>query len=229
MLYTEEAVKANIRNREGKRVFFLGKGDTLTPGARDWLRSEKIEILSGEQAKIEVFRLLNGGFLSKKPEHMTNLHGDVLVEKNHPRIIFRGAMDSLEAEIMLCQLAVPTKRGQLGDILALAREILRCEVLEEPLPDRKLCGLTAEELRERSHFPQNFYGQPHFMPDAGDGEGILKLNRLRAKIRETELKAVAAFLTPDGTLAREDIPKALNRMSSMVYILMIEMKAESRL
>ena len=36
MLYTEEAVRANIRNREGKRVFYLGKGDTLTPGARDW-------------------------------------------------------------------------------------------------------------------------------------------------------------------------------------------------
>ena len=38
MLYTEEAVKANIRNREGRRVFYLGTGEQLTPGARDWLR-----------------------------------------------------------------------------------------------------------------------------------------------------------------------------------------------
>ena len=30
MLYNEEAVRANIRNRDGKRVFYLGKGDQLT-------------------------------------------------------------------------------------------------------------------------------------------------------------------------------------------------------
>ena len=61
MLYTQQQVKANIRNREGKRVFFLGKGDTLTPGAREWLQQERIEIRSAEQAKIETYRLLGGG------------------------------------------------------------------------------------------------------------------------------------------------------------------------
>ena len=53
MLYTEETVRANIRNRDGKRVFFLARGDTLTPGARDFLGQERIEILPGEQAKIQ--------------------------------------------------------------------------------------------------------------------------------------------------------------------------------
>ena len=37
MLYNEEAVRANIRNREGKRIFYLGKGDQLTSAARAWL------------------------------------------------------------------------------------------------------------------------------------------------------------------------------------------------
>ena len=37
MLYDLTAVKANIRNREGKRVFFLAKGDQLTSEARDHL------------------------------------------------------------------------------------------------------------------------------------------------------------------------------------------------
>ena len=226
MLYTEETVKANIRNREGKRVFYLGKGDTLTPGARDWLRKEKIEVLSAEQAKIREYRLLNGGFLGEKPEHMTHLHGNVLVEKTHPRIRFRGAVDALEAEILLCALVVPERKKELEEILALSREILRCEVLEEPLGEKVLCGLSAVELRERSHFPQKYYGQPHFMPDFEDGEKILRLNRLRTLVRETELVAVAAFLGPEGKLLREDIPKALNRMSSMVYILMIQMKKE---
>ena len=45
MLYTEESVRQNLRNREGKRVFYLAKGDTLTPGARDWLTRERIAIL----------------------------------------------------------------------------------------------------------------------------------------------------------------------------------------
>ena len=51
MLYTEENVRDNLRNRQGKRVFYLGKGDQLTSGARDFLRRERIEILPAEQAK----------------------------------------------------------------------------------------------------------------------------------------------------------------------------------
>ena len=35
MLYDEAAVRANLRNREGKRVFYLAQGDKLTPSARD--------------------------------------------------------------------------------------------------------------------------------------------------------------------------------------------------
>ena len=42
MLYNEEAVRANIRNREGKRIFYLGKGDQLTSAARDYLSRERI-------------------------------------------------------------------------------------------------------------------------------------------------------------------------------------------
>ena len=33
-LFTEAAVRANLRNREGRRVFYLGDGDRLTPGPR---------------------------------------------------------------------------------------------------------------------------------------------------------------------------------------------------
>ena len=125
MLYTEEMVRANIRNRDGKRVFFLGRGDTLTPGARDFLSRERVEILSGEQAKVRQYRLLNGATLEEKPEQMTHLHGNVLVPKTHPRIAFRGAMDSLEAELVLCQLRCETWRKELGEILALARMLIR--------------------------------------------------------------------------------------------------------
>ena len=134
MLYTERQVRDNIRNREGRRVFFLGKGDALTPGARDFLNRERIEIRPAEGAKIEIYRLLNGAILQEKPEHMTHLHSNVLVVKTHPRIAFRGAIDTLEAELILAQLAVPEMASQLGEVLKLAREILRYDVLEETLP-----------------------------------------------------------------------------------------------
>lgn len=228
MLWDEQAVRANIRNRDGKRVYYLGKGDQLTSTARDFLRRERIEILPGSQARPERYRLLSGGYAEEKPEHMTHLNGEVLVLKTHPRIRFRGKMDTLEAELILCQLVPGAPEGALGEILDLSRKILRCDVLEEPLRQDTLCGLTQEEQRGRSHMPQDYYGQPHFMPQASDGSVIAGLNRARCFAREAELTAVEAFSDRDGNLIREDIPKALNRMSSMLYLLMIQEKAKLR-
>lgn len=226
MLYTEETVRANIRNRDGKRVFFLGKGDTLTPGARDFLSRERIAILPGEAAKPAQYRLLNGAVLAEKPEQMTHLNGDFLVLKTHPRIRFRGAMDSLEAELLLCAMHCDGQlRADLGEILNLARMLIRCEVMGEPVPEGKLCGLTESEQRSRSHRPQDYYGQAHFMPDFADGDIILSLNRCRCAARAAELAAAAAFTDENGNAERVDILRALNRMSSMIYILMIREKA----
>ena len=225
MLYDETAVRDNIRNRDGKRVFYLGKEDRLTPSAKDYLSSQRVEILPVEEAKVTRYRLLGGGFVEEKPEHMTHLQADLLVPKNHPRIRFRGAIDILEAELLLCQHHVPYRAGQLGEILALTRKLIRCDVLNEPVDEVRLCGLTEEEQRKRSHFPQNYYGQPHFMPEVVDGEKILWLNRCRCVCRAAELAAVDAFTDGEGNPTRIDILRALNRMSSMLYILMIGEKA----
>ena len=90
MLYTLEQAKANIRTREGKRVFFLGEGDTLTSAARDHLAAERIPILPASQAKITRYVGLDGGYYDEKPEHMTQLEGNILVPKTHPRKVIRG-------------------------------------------------------------------------------------------------------------------------------------------
>ena len=226
MLYTEDMVRQNLRNREGKRVFFLGKGDTLTPGARDFLSRERIAILPAETAKPDCYRMLNGAYFTEKPEQMTHLNGDYLVRKTHPRIRFRGAMDSLEAELLLCALHLSGQpRKDLEEILNLARMLIRCDVMEEPVPGGKLCGLTESEIRSHSHRPQDFYGQTHFMPQLSDGEEILLLNRCRTAARAAELAAAAAFTDENGCATRLDILRALNRMSSMIYILMIRKKA----
>jgi ethanolamine utilization cobalamin adenosyltransferase len=80
-------------------------------------------------------------------------------------------------------------------------------------------------MRLRSHRPQEFYGQPHFMPESGDSLCILRLNRLRCIARQAELAAAHAFADRDGVPTRTDIQQALNRMSSMLYLLMIRQKA----
>ena len=228
MLYTEQNVRDNIRTREGKRVFYLREEDRLTSAARDYLRSEHIEILPAQQAKPEHYLLENGAILLEKPEHMTHLQGNILVNKTHPRILFRGKMDLLEAEFMLCQLKVPEFRNELGELLAFARYLLRCEILGEVVDSWKLMGLSSEELRRHSHFPQDHYGQPHFMPQYTDGEEILHLNRLRCIARQVELAAVNAFADDNGKTDRADLLQALNRLSSAVYILMIRKKADRK-
>ena len=224
MLYTEKNVRDNIRNREGRRVFCLGKGDQLTSSARDFLTRERIEILTPEQMKQQRYRTLNGAYLEQKPEHMTHLRGDVLVNKTHPVIRFRGKLDTFQAELILMQLEIPEEAKRLGEILDFSRQLIRCDVMQEPVSRDKLCGLTEQELRHRSHFPQKVYGKPHFMPEAADGVAIARLNRLRCFAREAELAAAVAFTDPEGNCTRTDILRALNRISSMLYIMMIEHK-----
>ena len=229
MLYTRQAVKENIRNRDGKRVFYLGKGDQLTSDARDYLTAERIPILPAEQAKPDSYRLLSGGVVTEKPEHMTHLNAQVLVSKIHPRIAFRGGIDQLEAQLLLCQsLADEKTYRQLQQALDLARALISCDVLEESVPEMTLDGMDEGQLRSRSHRPQDFYGQPHFMPEGKDSVLLLQINLARAVARHAEILALAAFSDRDGVPTRPDILQALNRLSSYLYILMIQIKANGK-
>lgn len=226
MLYTKDGVRDNLRNRDGKRVFYLGKGDQLTSEARDFLSRERIAILPAEQARPERFCLLSGGFTEEKPEHMTHLNAGVLVPKTHPRIRFRGAVDALEAELLLSMAAVqPTIQTQLEEVLSFVRGLIRADVLEEPVRDGKLCGLTMDQLRSRSHHPQDYYGQPHFMPQSSDPSVLLQVNKARCVARQAELAAAEAFSDRDGNPTRPDILRAMNRVSSMLYLIMVQIKA----
>lgn len=221
MLFTLEDVKANLRNKEGKRVFYLGTGDALTSSARDFLAHERIEILPASQAKPESYALLGGGYVTEKPEHMTHLNAQVLVPKTHPRIFFRCAMDTLEAELLLAQLPEKAPVGQLQEALELARKILRWDVLEEKAEEVLLDGMDEKTLRSHSHRPQDYYGKAHFMPGREDGEVVLRLNRCRCAARQAELAACRCFTDSDGRVIRPDLLQSLNRLSSFLYILMI--------
>lgn len=220
MLWDIAAVRENLRTRDGRRVFYLCRGDQLTSAARDWLKGERIDILPAEQARPTEFRLLHGGILREKPESMTHLTGNILVPKTHPRIRFRGKLDTLESILLLAGQTQGAPVAELREILSYTREILKAEVLDAPLPEGKLLGLTEEELHRRSHFPQEYYGKPHFMPDFAHGAAVVWLNAARCAAREAEIAALAAF--PEGQ--REDILKAMNRLSSAIYLLMVQCK-----
>ena len=230
MVFTEEQVRANLRVKDGKRVFYLGTGDKLTPAAKSWLRQERVQVLPAAEAKVQEYKTLFGAALTQKPEHMTHLRGNVLVMKDHPRIAFRGMIDALEAELLLCmkEAAGTEVLQDLKEILQFVRELIPADVMGSAVKPWTLCGLTPDELREHSHFPQKYYGQPHFMPDENDSRLLLALNKARTVVRQTELRAFDAFKTKDGALEREDILLALNRLSSLLWILMIREKAKER-
>lgn len=230
-LFTEQAVRANIRVRDGKRVFYLGSHDQLTPSARQWLSHERVEIIpAGTLPKEQTYTTLFGGVLHEKPEHMTHLHGNVLVFKDHPRIVFRGMLDTLEAETLLCQktahqegyAALP---AALQQVLDFVRRLIPCDVLNEPVGEVSFGGMTPQQLREHSHYPQKYYDTPHFMPDYTMPQTMLSLNHLRTVVRRTELAAYRAFRTEDGAVTRDDMILGLNRLSSYLWILMIQLKA----
>ena len=158
-----------------------------------------------------------GEVLSVKPENMTHLHGNVLVPKTHPQIAFRGMLDSLEAKIMSLQV-VASENGlhrltdALDEVLTYVRQILSAEVLDKELGEIHLLGLDSEGLRYESHHIKEIYGIPHPMPEYRMGRICIGLNELRTFVRETELAAARAFQSPD-------IVEAMNRLSSVIYIL----------
>lgn len=230
-LYTAEAVRANVRNKEGRRVFYLSKEDRLTPGAKDYLRDNHIEIIPAENAFSGSYRTERGAVFTQKPEDMTHLNGEILVPKTHPRIAFRGQMDTLEGELLLAMKAAaeqPEIYRDLEQCLELVRKILACDVLEEPLGDIHLGGLTEQELRDRSHHPQRYYDQPHFMPDGKDSWSLLLVNKARTTARQGELALCHGFKDEVGQCTREDLLKAMNRLSSFLWILEIRLRAEKR-
>jgi ethanolamine utilization cobalamin adenosyltransferase len=157
----------------------------------------------------------------KKPENMTCLRGNTLVPKTHPRIAFRGLLDSLEADILEIQLCASEQGGDfypsaLGELLDCVRELMSAEVNERPVAEVKLFGFSLDELREQSHRVKEVFGIDIPLPDYTMGALALRLNALRAGIRRVELAAAEIF-SAVGENSREDIIRVMNRLSSAAW------------
>jgi propanediol utilization protein/ethanolamine utilization cobalamin adenosyltransferase len=178
---------------------------------------------AGKDGKPSYVDGATGDILDEKPENMTHLHGNVLVPKTHPRIAFRGMLDSLEAKILSVQVmagedGLHRLTDALDEVLVYVRHILSAEVLNTPLEEMHLLGLGSEGLRYESHHIQKIYGIPHPMPEYRMGRICVALNELRTLVREAELAAAKAFTEKD-VCTRPDIIEAMNRLSSVIYIL----------
>ena len=227
---TDSQLRARWR---GEKTFSVAPGTVITPAARDFLRENGVELVREDRGMTVTanpgdgyVEAATGHPLSDKAEDMTHLRGNLLVPKTHPRIVFRGKLDSTMADTLLARCLAREEgcamvEDGLGEVLEALRAVLAAEVKEEPLPPLTLFGLDGDGLRRVSHHVREELGIPHPIPEHTMGRMALTLNRLRTQIRETELAAAAAF---PGQ--REDLLLALNRLSSGIYILFCRLVAE---
>jgi ethanolamine utilization cobalamin adenosyltransferase len=155
-----------------------------------------------------------------KELYMTSL-GAEIVSKTHGRIAFRGLVDTLEAEVIEAQVLAFSLGdekicGRLGEILDFLRSLMTAEVKEKPLPPPFLFGMEADEIHRQSHHIGESFGMDFVMPSYADGPLAVRINTLRAKVREVELLAVKVFGSQE-TNSRDDIILALNRLSSALW------------
>jgi len=234
LIVTEYELRANWHKTKAS-LMVLPPGSVITPSARDFIRSKGIEVqIEGnglqDLTKSTFSNIAQSiGRSNLKPEHMTHLRTGDLVTKTHPVIAYRGQLDLFQCELVEAQVFFE-QRGEkdliqkLEEIAALCRQLMVSEVKQEPFQWSTLIGLTPEELRERSHHPQKYFGIDHTPLSYAYGAIVAKLHHLRAKSREVELYANRAFTDENGACSRTDLIQALNRLSSAFYILACEVR-----
>lgn len=262
MLLTEAELRELWRDGKNELPPFP-PGTRLTPAAQDFLKAHDLQLhFESPQLLITNYQsfasnpqssptwdkpatfpvLLTGPLpvcsvcgqpLPHKPDHMTQLDASHFAPKTHPRIKFRGKVDSLHALVML--VAAEARRYQLPDLARLldtlaayCREIQSAEYHARPVGALALNGQTEAEIHDISHWPDKHLGLSHLTPGPADHTILHWLNYLRATARETEVVALEVF----GAEHRHpsigsgcNLPHALNRLSSGIYYLELLFKA----
>ena len=171
--------------------------------------------------------------MSNKKAYETAAHAnDGYVTKDAPLILFRGALDHCQAEIIVTQamldqeilfarsidpaIEASLKRLQndLQELVDVLRDIMTAEYTGEPLKGIhsdgsggtfRLFGLTLDELQEHSHNAEEHYGIPTMTrPDHRYGEVYAHLNLIRTELRQVETAAVRLFLQNAAVSSGDD-------------------------
>lgn len=244
---TEVALRSELKNKKLDE-YVIGPNVLITPSAREYLRQNKIKLVVKEEQqreekivcekvsckqkniKAKYVSYYSGGIMEKKPEYMTQLVDNILVYKDHPRITLRGKLDSLQAEILELQVIASKKKckkllSDLADVLDFTRNIVQAEVLDKDLKEICLLALKEDEIRKMSHNSKRYFNEDVMLfPHYEMGEVFILLNSLRTQVREVELSAIKAF-KKGWEFERQDIIRALNRLSSCIHIMMCKKTA----
>ncbi len=155
----------------------------------------------------------------------TSLDGRNFVEKTNPRIILRGKLDFLNAQIILQQIGSRDNQEfveALEEFRNVILRLMRCEVTGEDFGELNLWGISEREIHERSHNPEKYYALPgHILPHYSMNREAASINLLRTIVREVEICAYEAFGCDNN------FTHVLNRLSSALYILIYDYLPEN--
>lgn len=245
MVLTEDKLKSLYKKEEFKK-FIVENGTIITPSARQFFTDKGIEVVkegsADEKTPVQekvVERIIEKAITPKyiglagesyfeKPEHMTQISGNILVSKNDERIIFRGKLDSLKSKWLILQKEFENYGNEklnkdMESVTGFIKKIILAEVLDTELEETKVLGETLDKIKEISHNPKKFFGIGHmFDISVKNSMLVLKLNEMRSNCRECEITGVTAFLTEKGIAEKKEILKALNRLSSIIYVMMLK-------
>lgn len=244
--------------------FVIAKNDIITPAAKEFLASKKLEIVNGKilnkkqktkESNSNLFEeksnnnettevtfqeekeekesktkkvytdYITGAVYEKKPEYMTQIFGNHLVVKNHKRIILRGKFDILQAETVRYWKKYQKNNkleADFAETYRYVRDLFISEMVDSEFTDRNILGYDIDTLKDITHNTHKYYNTGHlFEINASYDEKVIDINCLRALSRECELSAVEAFYN-NGKVERSDMLKALNRLSSIFYLMMLK-------
>lgn len=250
MVLTEDKLK-NLYKKEEFKQFILEKGTIMTPSARQFLIDKGIEILkdgavvtNSKKAEVEEKKEIVEKIIEKpitpkyiglagesyfeKPEHMTQISGNILVNKTHERIIFRGKLDSLQAKWLVLQKEFESCENEklnkdMESVTTFIKKMVLAEVLDIEFEEIKVLGESLDKIKEISHNPKKFFGMGHlFDISVKNSFIVLKLNEMRSISREAEISGVTAFSSERGIVEKREMLKALNRLSSVIYVMMLK-------
>jgi ethanolamine utilization cobalamin adenosyltransferase len=164
-----------------------------------------------------------GSPVRDKPSHLTQLDATTFAPKTDARIRLRGRLDSLHAlTLVIAARARADGWTELGDHLdtlaAYGRELLAAEYHGRVPGTVAVAGLDEATIHHASHHPEEAVGLPHLVPDASHPEVLHWLNLLRCQVREAEVLVLDAY-PPGSSEVADTLARAVNRLSSAVYVL----------
>ena len=243
---TEQMLRSEILNKDVSE-YFIEEGVFVTPSAKEYLASRKIELkiksnnhnhIGGHNIGSSTSNPKSYGIreienmtsyvdyetkkkLDNKPENYTHLYNNVLVEKSHPRIILRGKLDSLLSLIIDIQYEFKERHeDKLLEYLKKYQKLVHT-ILYSEASEKDLELDTIFGLTEEDIRKISHHPKEYFGCDHIFINYNMPFTVIKLNLIRTSVREVelAAYIALKDE--RDDLIKLLNRMSSAAYILML--------